>query len=139
VSTVARRLAPGLAQRIDRRRVGVAGHSFGAFTAAEVAARRPEVGAAMVMAGGTRDASAAMVRAPTLVLAGEYDLITPPRLSRAVAAAIPGARFEVLDGEAHQPFHEAPDEFNARVAAFWAEVDLATGSSVRRTEDHPAG
>ena len=32
------------------------------------------------------------------------------------------ARFEVLTREAHQPFQEAPDEWNARVAAFWHET-----------------
>jgi hypothetical protein len=34
------------------------------------------------------------------------DLITPPRYGRAVADGIPGARFEVLAEEAHQPFQE---------------------------------
>ena len=62
------------------------------------------------------------IAAPTLVLAGEIDIITPPRFGRAVAEAIPGARFEVMPGEAHQPFQEVPDEWNARVDAFWREV-----------------
>ncbi len=61
--------------------------------------------------------------APTLILAGEIDLVAPPRLGRVVADGIPGARFEVLPGEAHQPFQEVPDEFNARVEAFWHEVE----------------
>ncbi|WP_234329633.1 alpha/beta fold hydrolase [Streptomyces viridochromogenes] len=59
---------------------------------------------------------------PTLVLAGELDLATPPRFGRAVAERIPGAEFEVMPGEAHQPFQEAPDMFNARVDAFWRQV-----------------
>ncbi|WP_329117940.1 alpha/beta fold hydrolase [Streptomyces sp. NBC_01353] len=63
------------------------------------------------------------ITAPTLVLAGERDIATPPRFGRIVADAIPGARFEVLEGEAHQPFQESPDAFNARVDAFWREVD----------------
>lgn len=46
-----------------------------------------------------------------------------PGSARRVAELIPGARFEVLEGEAHQPFQEAPDAFNARVAAFWEEVE----------------
>ena len=61
----------------------------------------------------------ARIAVPTLVLAGELDMITPPRLGRLVADAIPGARFEVLPGEAHQPFQEVPELFNARVDAFW--------------------
>jgi pimeloyl-ACP methyl ester carboxylesterase len=60
---------------------------------------------------------------PTLVLAGEFDVILPPRFGHAVADAIPGARFEILAGEAHQPFQEVPDEWNARVDAFWREVE----------------
>ena len=63
------------------------------------------------------------IAAPTLVLSGELDVILPPRFGRDVAQAIPGARFEVLPGEAHQPFQEVPDEFNARVNAFWREVE----------------
>ena len=65
------------------------------------------------------------IAAPTLVLAGELDIITPPRYGHIVADAIPGARFEVMPGEAHQPFQEVPDEFNARVDAFWREVEAS--------------
>jgi pimeloyl-ACP methyl ester carboxylesterase len=63
------------------------------------------------------------ISAPTLVVAGTEDLITPPRLGRKVAGAIPGARFELLEGEAHQPFQEVPDRFNALVDEFWRDVD----------------
>jgi pimeloyl-ACP methyl ester carboxylesterase len=62
------------------------------------------------------------VSAPTLVLAGGVDICFPPRFGRIVADGIPGARFEVLPGEAHQPFQEVPDDFNARVDAFWRDV-----------------
>ncbi|MCF6523540.1 alpha/beta fold hydrolase [Streptomyces sp. JJ36] len=65
----------------------------------------------------------AEITAPTLVLSGEVDLVAPPRLGRVVAEAIPGARFEMLPGEAHQPFQEVPGVFNARVDAFWQEVE----------------
>ena len=62
------------------------------------------------------------VAVPTLVLAGEFDNILPPRCSRAVAETIPGAQFEVMPEQAHQPFQEIPDAWNARVDAFWREV-----------------
>src|ERR687894_786651 len=55
------------------------------------------------------------IAAPTLVLSGELDIILPPRFGRSVAAGIPNARFDVMLGEAHQPFQEVPEEFNARV------------------------
>jgi len=63
------------------------------------------------------------VVAPTLVLAGGRDTTSRPELCRAVAELIPGARFEVMEEEAHQPFQEVPDEWNARVDAFWHEVE----------------
>ncbi|GAA2136062.1 hypothetical protein GCM10009844_01980 [Nocardioides koreensis] len=56
-------------------------------------------------------------------MAGEYDTIFPPRSGRRVAEAIAGAEFEVLPGQAHQPFQEIPDQWNARVDAFWREVE----------------
>ena len=62
------------------------------------------------------------ITAPTLVLAGGRDPTARPPLCRAVAELIPGARFEVMKEEAHQPFQEVPDEWNARVDAFWREV-----------------
>jgi pimeloyl-ACP methyl ester carboxylesterase len=63
------------------------------------------------------------IAAPTLVLSGDLDIIIPPRIGRSVAAGIPNVRFEVMAGEAHQPFQEVPEEFNARVEAFWREVE----------------
>jgi pimeloyl-ACP methyl ester carboxylesterase len=63
------------------------------------------------------------IAAPTLVLAGGRDINAPPPRGRAVAELIPGAVFEVMEEEAHQPFQEIPDEWNARVDAFWREVE----------------
>jgi pimeloyl-ACP methyl ester carboxylesterase len=65
----------------------------------------------------------AQIAAPTLVLAGGRDAISRPELCRAVAERIPGARFEVLEDEAHQPFQEVPDQWNVLVDAFWSEVE----------------
>ena len=63
------------------------------------------------------------IAAPTLVLSGGLDSTSRPQLGRAVAELIPGARFELLQEESHQPFQEVPDEWNARVDAFWREVE----------------
>jgi pimeloyl-ACP methyl ester carboxylesterase len=76
------------------------------------------------------------ISVPTLVLAGELDIATPPRLGRLVAERIPGAQFTVLPGAAHQPFQETPEEFNNRVDAFWRqvqarEVEVHTGTRQR--------
>ncbi len=46
---------------------------------------------------------------PTLVLWGESDRIVDPAYGQAYAAAIPGARFEVLPATGHMPQLETPD------------------------------
>ncbi|HEX6228305.1 MAG TPA: alpha/beta fold hydrolase [Solirubrobacterales bacterium] len=63
------------------------------------------------------------IAAPTLVISGEQDVLFPPRFGEFIAEQIPGARFDLLPGQAHQPFQEAPDDFNARVGDFWREVE----------------
>jgi pimeloyl-ACP methyl ester carboxylesterase len=62
------------------------------------------------------------ISVPTLVIAGGVDRISRPELGRVVAEQIPGARFEVMDGEAHQPFQEVPEAWNDRVHAFWQDA-----------------
>ena len=52
---------------------------------------------------------------PTLVLAGSRDVIVPAARQRALAAAIPGARFEVLDGAGHVGFLTHRSEIAQRV------------------------
>ena len=74
------------------------------------------------------------ISVPTLVLAGGIDPTAHPQLGRVVADAIPGARFEVQDGEAHQPFQEVPDRWNARVDAFWQEVETSVPGPPRPRE-----
>ena len=66
------------------------------------------------------------ITAPTLVLAGGRDSTARPQLGRRVAELIPGARFEVMEEEAHQPFQEIPHEWNARVDAFWQQIEAGS-------------
>ena len=63
-------------------------------------------------------ATLAHVRAPTLVIAGQYDRITPPAASQAVAAAIPGARYVEMPRAAHAPFLSHLKEFAQLIRAF---------------------
>ena len=63
------------------------------------------------------------IAAPTVVLAGGLDRPATPQFGQELAEGIPGARFELLPEEGHRPFVEVPDQFNARVDAFWREVD----------------
>ena len=52
---------------------------------------------------------------PTLVLAGSRDVIVPPARQRALAAAIPGACFGLLDGAGHVGFLTHRTEVARRV------------------------
>jgi pimeloyl-ACP methyl ester carboxylesterase len=60
------------------------------------------------------------VRVPTLVLVGAEDVLTPPSESEAIAAAIPGARLEVVPRAGHLANIEQPGAVNAALAAFLA-------------------
>jgi len=61
---------------------------------------------------------ASNIRVPTLVVCGTEDKVTPPSLSTALAALIPGARYEPIGGAGHICNLEKPDQFNAIVSEF---------------------
>jgi 3-oxoadipate enol-lactonase len=63
------------------------------------------------------------ISAPTLVIVGEQDLLTPPWVAREVANGIPGARFEIVTGagSSHVLPLERPDDFNELVMTFLGE------------------
>jgi pimeloyl-ACP methyl ester carboxylesterase len=60
------------------------------------------------------------IEAPTLVVVGEQDLLTPPWVCQEVARKIRGARFEVIkgNGSSHLVPIERPDDFNQLVTGF---------------------
>jgi pimeloyl-ACP methyl ester carboxylesterase len=58
------------------------------------------------------------IRIPTLFLWGAHDRMLSESYGRAYCAAIPGARFELLDHAGHFPDHEQPKVFAERVIAF---------------------
>ena len=60
-------------------------------------------------------------RAKTLVIAGSLDAGTPPAMSEAIAAKIPGARMATIAGAAHLSAVEKPEEFARLVRDFLAE------------------
>jgi 3-oxoadipate enol-lactonase len=62
----------------------------------------------------------ATIRTPVLVVAGREDRVFPVAEARAMADAIPGARFEVLEDAAHLAGLECPDTVNALIEAFIA-------------------
>jgi pimeloyl-[acyl-carrier protein] methyl ester esterase len=54
----------------------------------------------------------------TLVVAGQYDRVTPPAASRALAQQLRNARFIELRRAAHAPFLSHPDAFSDEVCNF---------------------
>jgi len=58
------------------------------------------------------------IKAPTLVLAGEKDQLTPMPTQEALAKAIPGARLEKIPGSGHVPPIEMPEVWNGLVLDF---------------------
>jgi 3-oxoadipate enol-lactonase len=69
---------------------------------------------------------AELIRAPTLVLCGAEDKVTPPALSLALTRLIPGARYEPVEGAGHLSNLERADAFNTLAGAFIRGVDSRT-------------
>jgi pimeloyl-[acyl-carrier protein] methyl ester esterase len=59
-----------------------------------------------------------LVRAQTLVIAGQYDRVTLPAASRALAEALPDARYVEFRRAAHAPFLSHKAEFIAVLTTF---------------------
>ncbi len=57
-------------------------------------------------------------RIPTLVLVGEHDALTTPRLMELIARRIPHSRFVKIAGAGHSVYFERPAEFNRAVLDF---------------------
>ena len=61
------------------------------------------------------------VQAPTLAIVGDQDIGTPPAMSEAIVAAIPGARLEVVPDASHLSNIEQADAFNRLLLNFLTE------------------
>jgi len=62
------------------------------------------------------------VHVPTLVAVGSEDRAQPPHESRAIAAAIPGARFVTIEGAGHLSAAERPREVADLLLSFFANA-----------------
>jgi 3-oxoadipate enol-lactonase len=85
--------------------------SDGVIGALEAMAARPD---ATSLLGG--------IDFPTLVVSGAEDSLTPPDEIRALAAAIPRSRLEVIQGGGHVCSYERPAAFNHVVTEFLASL-----------------
>lgn len=69
------------------------------------------------------------VSAPSLIIAGRSDLVTPPYLALAVAAELADVEIEVWEETGHFPFLEHPRRFNQRLEGFIRRCLAQAGSA----------
>ena len=81
------------------------------------------------LGGFDRTAEANGLAVPALLVAGEHDGVTTTEAMRALAAAVPGARFVELAGSAHLPPLDRPAEVAALIAERVRSTDAATGDA----------
>jgi pimeloyl-ACP methyl ester carboxylesterase len=60
----------------------------------------------------------ASIAAPTLIIVGEHDSITPPKMAQAMHEAIPNSRLVQIPGAGHLSTMEKPDEVTRAISAF---------------------
>lgn len=68
------------------------------------------------------------VRAPTLVLSGTEDRLTPLRLSAELANAIPDAALQTIDGAGHTVMMEQPRRVNSLLQVFIRTIPYIPGA-----------
>ena len=80
---------------------------------------------------GIRDADLraddARITAPTLVISGAADVVTPPSAGAEIRDAIPGAQFEVIDDAAHMLCAERPEALDRLLGGFIGATASAGG------------
>lgn len=67
-------------------------------------------------------ADLARIACPTLVVSAGADTLKPPAYGRAIAAAVPGARFALVPGAGHAVVVERPEEVAALALGFLASL-----------------
>jgi len=67
-------------------------------------------------------ATLARVHCPTLVMVGDEDTLTPPKLAHEIADAVPGARLKIIEGCGHIATLERPGAVNEALNAFLAHI-----------------
>jgi 2-hydroxy-6-oxonona-2,4-dienedioate hydrolase len=85
-----------------------------------------------------REPGLAGITVPTLVIWGERDRLIAPSIGRRIAAAIPGARLELIPRAGHTPMWDAPRAFNDAIGPF-LEGSAGEERAERRPVEAPAG
>ncbi|MEU6177688.1 alpha/beta fold hydrolase [Streptomyces coeruleorubidus] len=104
-------------------------------------ATSPEGAAAALRARARRPDYAALltrVTVPALVVVGADDTYTPVSDARAMHAALPDSALHVIEGTAHMPNLERPEEFDRALGEFLARVDATRPGSTGRRQPSAA-
>jgi pimeloyl-ACP methyl ester carboxylesterase len=64
------------------------------------------------------------IKAPTLLIWGKQDIVTPPFAGEKFHELIKNSRLVFIDQCGHAPMMEHPEEFNRHLEAFLQEVSL---------------
>jgi pimeloyl-ACP methyl ester carboxylesterase len=76
----------------------------------------------LAIAGHSTGARLSSIRAPTAVTAGRADVLVPPVNSERIAAKIPGAELELIDGVGHSIFTEDPAAMDRALSRVWKRL-----------------
>ena len=71
---------------------------------------------------GPKAPELAAMQVPTLLVAGDHDVLMPPPALQAAQKLIPGSRLEMVPGGGHSVYFEQPGLFNRLVLEFFAGV-----------------
>lgn len=115
-----------LLDHLGIERAHLVGPSMGSLIAQEMALRRPDRVRSLTLTSAWAHAGPLdKITQPALVLAGEEDTVTPPHVSRALARALPNARFKRLPGGAGF-IAEHSDRFNETLLGFLSWLGAAS-------------
>lgn len=116
-TAVARAMLPGMVGKSTREREPAVVAEMRAML--ESASVDSLVGASEAMMNrADATATLATIDVPTLIVVGEEDVLTPPKESRAMHAAITGSRLEVIPAAGHVSNIERPAAFNHVLTEF---------------------
>ena len=83
--------------------------------------REPEPNA-FITGEGPKAPELAAMHVPTLLIAGDHDVLMPPPAMEAAQKLIPGSRLEMVAGGGHSVYFEQPGLFNRLVLEFFTGV-----------------